>query len=57
MDSDDLWLPNKLEKQLYFMGENIYFSFTAYELINEFGIKLKNLLTALRMEVFPIKTC
>lgn len=41
IDSDDLWLPDKLEKQLYFMGENIYFSFTAYELINEFGIKLK----------------
>ncbi|MGI2095225.1 glycosyltransferase family 2 protein [Shewanella oncorhynchi] len=34
IDSDDLWLPNKLEKQLAFMGEEIAFSFTAYELID-----------------------
>lgn len=34
IDSDDIWLPNKLEKQLSFMGDNIDFSFTAYELID-----------------------
>lgn len=34
IDSDDLWLPDKLEKQLVFMGRNIPFSFTAYELID-----------------------
>ncbi|RCS69123.1 glycosyltransferase family 2 protein [Vibrio casei] len=38
IDSDDLWLPEKLEKQVAFMEENnIDFSFTAYELIDEQG--------------------
>jgi glycosyltransferase involved in cell wall biosynthesis len=37
LDSDDLWLPNKLENQLAFMGGDINFSFTAYELIDVFG--------------------
>jgi glycosyltransferase involved in cell wall biosynthesis len=40
LDSDDVWLPNKLEEQLRFMGNKISFSFTAYELINEDGNKL-----------------
>jgi teichuronic acid biosynthesis glycosyltransferase TuaG len=35
LDSDDVWHPNKLECQLDFMGNNIDFSFTAYELIDE----------------------
>lgn len=34
IDSDDLWHPNKIEKQLAFMGQGIAFSFTAYELID-----------------------
>ena len=35
-DSDDLWLPEKLEKQLKFMEDNGYaFSCTAYEQIDE----------------------
>lgn len=34
IDSDDLWMPNKLEKQLSLMGGDIAFSFTAYELID-----------------------
>jgi glycosyltransferase involved in cell wall biosynthesis len=38
LDSDDLWLPNKLEKQLAFMQENNYaFTFSAYDKINENG--------------------
>ena len=38
LDSDDLWLPEKLEKQLQFMIENnCDFSFTEYEHINEDG--------------------
>lgn len=38
LDSDDLWLPEKLEQQITFMKKNkIDFSFTAYELINENG--------------------
>lgn len=35
LDSDDLWLPNKLEKQLLFMKNNGYFfSYTNYEEID-----------------------
>lgn len=36
LDSDDLWLPNKLEKQIAFMEKNnCDFSFTEYEHIDE----------------------
>lgn len=36
LDSDDLWMPNKLEKQLSFMRKNnCDFSFTEYEHIDE----------------------
>jgi teichuronic acid biosynthesis glycosyltransferase TuaG len=39
LDSDDLWSPDKLEKQLLFMSERkIPISFTSYELIDENGI-------------------
>ena len=38
LDSDDIWLPQKLEKQLSFMrNQNIDFSFTSYKLIDENG--------------------
>lgn len=37
IDSDDLWFQNKLEKQIAFMGNDINFSFTAYELVNAKG--------------------
>lgn len=38
LDSDDLWMPDKLEKQLEFMADNNYkFSYTQYIEINEFG--------------------
>jgi teichuronic acid biosynthesis glycosyltransferase TuaG len=38
LDSDDRWLPEKLEKQLYFMQEkDIAFSFTTYNRILEDG--------------------
>ena len=38
LDSDDLWLPEKLEKQIAFMKENNYaFSYSKYEEINETG--------------------
>lgn len=40
-DSDDIWHPEKLEKQLKFMLDNQYsFSCTAYEQIDENGKKL-----------------
>lgn len=39
LDSDDLWLPEKLEHQLRFMSvNNVNLSCTSYELINEIGI-------------------
>jgi len=45
LDSDDLWLPQKLEKQISFMLEkNAYISFTAYELINESGKRLNKII-------------
>jgi glycosyltransferase involved in cell wall biosynthesis len=46
IDSDDLWAPNKLEKQLAFMNDGIDFSFTAYELIDEQGEALTQVVDA-----------
>ena len=41
LDSDDIWLPEKLEKQICFMKKNGYhFSYTNYEEIDENGNKL-----------------
>lgn len=40
LDSDDLWHPSKLEKQLEFMSKHIDFSFTSYELIDSKGDKM-----------------
>ncbi|EJS49437.1 TPA: glycosyltransferase family 2 protein [Bacillus thuringiensis] len=38
LDSDDLWLPEKLEKQLTFMENNdVAFSFTGYQIMNQDG--------------------
>ena len=38
LDNDDLWVPEKLEKQVRFMMENDFaFSYSAYELIKEDG--------------------
>lgn len=40
LDSDDLWMPEKLEKQIAFMeSKGYHFSYTNYEEINESGIK------------------
>lgn len=39
-DSDDLWIPNKVEKQVKFLLENdLIFTYSAYQKINEAGIK------------------
>jgi len=39
LDSDDIWLPNKLEKQIELMErENIAMSYSNYETINEDGV-------------------
>lgn len=38
LDADDLWAPEKLRRQLYFMiSESIGFSFTSYKIISENG--------------------
>lgn len=38
LDSDDIWYPEKLERQISFMKENDYhFSYTKYEEIDESG--------------------
>jgi len=46
LDSDDMWLPQKLEKQIDFMKVNNYaFSFSAYERIEEGGKVLNEIAT------------
>ena len=41
LDADDLWYPNKLERQLKFMTEgNIGFSYTSYDCVDENGTPL-----------------
>lgn len=46
IDSDDLWLPEKLEKQIQFMNRGCDFSFTAYELIDGQGRSLDKVVDA-----------
>lgn len=42
LDSDDLWLPEKLEKQLVFMqSKDIGFAFTGYQIITQNGESTK----------------
>lgn len=40
LDADDQWVESKLERQLLFMGREIDFSFTGYEIVNENGMSL-----------------
>ena len=47
LDSDDIWLPTKLEKQLKFMQTNNYpISFTSYETIDENGFESNHIIHA-----------
>ena len=40
LDSDDLWFSEKLERQVSFMNrENVSLSYTAYEVVDEYGEK------------------
>ena len=42
LDADDIWMPEKLEKQIKFMQDNKYaFTCTSYEVINNSGKPLK----------------
>lgn len=46
LDSDDLWMPDKLEKQLRFMTDNnIHFSYTQYEEMDETGQSLRRIVS------------
>lgn len=48
-DSDDLWMPEKLERQLEFMNDNGYaFSCTAYEQIDEDGKSLERVIKTVK---------
>lgn len=40
IDADDLWMPCKLQRQIDFMGSDIDFSFTSYELVDATGESL-----------------
>ena len=45
LDSDDLWMPDKLEKQILFMKNNNFnFTCTAYEQIDEKGLPLNRVI-------------
>ena len=64
LDSDDLWMPTKLEKQLRFMEENGYhFSFTSYIQVDEGGNPLGIRLTGpksvgkIKMHLFNFLGC
>ncbi|QAY68577.1 glycosyltransferase family 2 protein [Paenibacillus protaetiae] len=47
LDSDDLWFPDKLDKQIYFMKSNGYsFTCTSYTKINERGEPLNKIIKA-----------
>lgn len=59
LDSDDLWLPDKLEKQLHFMQETACpFTYTAYEKIDKQGEYLGKVgVPALATYKSLLKTC
>ncbi len=64
LDSDDLWFPNKLEKQIHFMESNsCFFSYTNYSEIDELSNSLGVLWTGpsrigkLRMVMFNYMGC
>ncbi|MBD8070883.1 teichuronic acid biosynthesis protein TuaG [Bacillus sp. PS06] len=47
LDSDDCWVPEKLEKQLSFMQEHDYaFTFTGYEMMDHKGVRLNKHVSA-----------
>lgn len=47
IDSDDLWIPEKIDHQLNFMSEHGYdFSFTAYEIIDELSFPINRVVDA-----------
>lgn len=59
LDSDDLWYPDKLEKQISFMKKNkIDFCYTGYEKIDEQGKPFQKMKAPLRISYKELlKTC
>lgn len=59
LDSDDLWLPNKLEKQLAFMLDNNYsFTYLGYEKIDQNGKIIGRIDVPQKISYFDLlKTC
>lgn len=54
LDSDDVWYPDKLQKQLDFMEANGYsFTYTAYEKINERSEKMGIVVSAPKSVNYP----
>jgi teichuronic acid biosynthesis glycosyltransferase TuaG len=50
LDSDDRWMPQKLETQLaQFRKENVVFSFSDYTCINEHGSAFRNIQAPMRV--------
>ena len=50
LDSDDLWQPQKLKKQISFMNQkDIAFSFSAYQRMSEDGLELYSIIHAPKM--------
>ncbi|RIW36058.1 glycosyltransferase family 2 protein [Bacillus salacetis] len=57
LDADDMWKPNKLEKQLDFMiNNNVGFSFTGYEILRENGNKVISVPSCLSYSQFMKNT-
>ncbi|UTZ40107.1 glycosyltransferase family 2 protein [Vibrio campbellii] len=52
LDSDDLWLPEKLSQQITFMGESIDFSFTAYEVVDHKNNSLNQVVDGNQIRAF-----
>ncbi len=49
LDSDDMWMPEKLDKQIRFMTENHYpISFTSYKLVDENGNDLHRVIRVMK---------
>lgn len=59
LDSDDCWVPRKLEKQLNFMRQNNFpFTFTAYNKMNECGQVFERVCIPERVNYFDLlKVC
>lgn len=59
LDSDDLWLSEKLEKQLFFMIENNYlFTYLGYEKINKNGVVIGRVNAPYKTSYYDLlKTC